>query len=102
MVSVENIELRSELLKSKSTLDLLQHENLALKDTIANRNKEISKKAETIKWKSVDLEEKVRELEAKDATIVEMHKEITKAKEFVLNKQQVSNELEYSIPSPTP
>ena len=92
VVSAENIELQSELLKSNEILDSLQREKITLKRVIADRDREISRKDCTTKSKSLDLGKRVRELQAKDATIAEMHEEITKAKEFVLNKQQVSSE----------
>ena len=96
-LSGENLELRSKLLKSNEALHSLQHEISTLKHDIAERNNTISTKDYIIQSKDFDLKAKVRALQVKDAAIAEAQKEITRAKEYVLNKQQVSNELDNPI-----
>ena len=69
----------------------LKHENAALKHDIGARDDSIHRKDAVIESKQIDLEAKTRVLDENDLIISEMDEQLTRAREFLISKQQVGN-----------
>ena len=91
MADVRN--LRSELSKSKSEVTALRDTNSKLQTDIAGKDTTIQLKDTTAERKDFEIEAKIRALEEKDATISAMSEQLTKTREFLATKQQVSSYL---------
>ena len=78
--------LRTENHNLQTNVNALQHANSTLEATI-------SRKDAAIKRNESELEVKTRVLQEKDATISGMSEQLTRAREYLATKQQVSNNL---------
>ena len=87
---VDNRSLQSELSKSKSEIFILQDTNSQLRSDITGRDTTIQMKDASAKRKESEIEAKSRALEEKDATISAMNEQLTKTREYLATKQQVS------------
>ena len=85
MADVRN--LRSEL---KSEVTTLQDTNSKLQTDIARRDTTIQMKDAIAERKDSEIEAKIRALEEKDAMISAMSEQLTKTREFLATKQQVT------------
>ena len=83
-------DVQLELSNSRSEMTTLQVTNLKLQSDIIEKDKTIQMKDVLAKRKDSELEAKSRALEEKDATISAMNKQLTKTREFLTTKQQVS------------
>ena len=81
---------RSELLESRSETSTLTGTNSKLQSDIAEKDTAIQMKDASAKRKDSELEAKSRALEGKDATISAMSEQLTKTREYLATKQQVS------------
>ena len=81
---------RSELLESRSETSTLTGTNSKLQSDIAEKDTAIQMKDASAKRKDSELEAKSRALEEKDATISAMSEQLTKTREYLATKQQVS------------
>ena len=79
-------DLRSEVSVSRTNISSLQHTKLTLKA-------DISSKDAAIKRNESELEVKTRLLQEKDAIISGMNEQLTRARECLATKQQVSSEV---------
>ena len=83
-------DLQSELSESRSETSTLQVTNSKLQTDIAGKDTTIQMKDASSKRKDSELEAKSRALEEKDATISAMSEQLTKTREYLTTKQQVS------------
>ena len=83
-------DLQSELSKSRSETSTLQVTNSKLQSDIAGKDTTIQMKDASAQRKDSELEAKSRALEEKDATILAMNEQLTKTREYLTTKQQVS------------
>ena len=81
---------REENGKLKADLSKLQSDITTFQDTIAGKDTTIQMKDASAKRKDSELEAKSRALEEKDATISAMSDQLTKTREYLATKQQVS------------
>ena len=77
--------------RSKSEITTLQGTVSRLQSDITDRDTVIQIKEATDKRKDSELEAKSRALGEKDATLSAMSEQITKTREYLATKQQVSN-----------
>ena len=87
---VDNQDLQTELSKSRSETAALTATNSKLRYDIAEKDTAIQMKDASAKRKDSELEAKSRALEEKDATISAMSEQLTKTREYLATKQQVS------------
>ena len=85
--------LRSDLSKSKSENTTLQGTISRLQSDITDKDTAIQINEAVVRRMDSELEAKSRALEEKDVTISAMSEQITKAREYLATKQQVSNQL---------
>ena len=83
-------DLQSELSKLRSEVTTLQDTNSKLQTDIAGKDTTIQMNDATAKRKDSEIEAKIRALGEKDATISAMSEQLTKTREFLATKQQVS------------
>ena len=83
-------DLQSELLESRSEITTLQDTNSRLQSDITEKDTTIQINYASSKRKDSELEAKSRALEEKDATISAMSEQLTKTREYLATKQQVS------------
>ena len=83
-------DLQSELSKSRSEVTTLQDTNSKLQTDITRRDTTIQMKDATAERKDSEIEAKIRALEEKDAMISAMSEQLTKTREFLATKQQVT------------
>ena len=83
-------DLQSELLESRSEIITLQDTNSRLQSDITEKNTTIQINYASSKRKDSQLEAMSRALEEKDATIAAMNEQLTKTREYLTTKQQVS------------
>ena len=83
---VDNQDLQTELSKTAA----LTGTNLKLRSDITEKDTAIQMKDASAKRKDSELEAKSRALEEKDATISAMSEQLTKTREYLATKQQVS------------
>ena len=83
-------DLQSELLESRSAITTLQDTNSRLQSDITEKNTTIQINYASSKRKDSELEAMSRALEEKDATIAAMNEQLTKTREYLTTKQQVS------------
>lgn len=83
---VENHDLQSELSKSRLKINSLEHVNSSLEMHNAA-------KSASVKRKDSIIEAKTRALQQKDAIISGMSEKLTRAREYLATKQQVSSKL---------
>ena len=83
-------DLQTELSESRSETSTLQVTNSKLQTDIAGKDTTIRMKDASSKRKDSELEAKSRALEEKDATISAMSEQLTKTREYLTTKQQVS------------
>ena len=88
-------DLQSDLSKSKSENTTLQCTISELQADIVGKNSDIQKNDVSAKRRDSELEAKSRALEEKDATISAMSEQLTKTREFLTTKQQVSSNKNY-------
>ena len=86
---IDNHDLQSDLSKSTSKSTTLQC-------TISELQANIEKEYVSAKRKDSELEAKSRALEEKDATISAMNEQLTKTREYLATKQQVSKLYSYN------
>ena len=95
LLTEEKRDLQSQILQSNNERDLLQHEVTNLKQDIAacvhDKDAEIAQKGAMIDLIHENLALKTRTLKEKDAIISEMQERLDKAKEYLLDKEQVRN-----------
>ena len=84
------LDLQSELSKSRSEITTLQDTNSKLQSDIIEKDTTIQINYASSKRKDSELEAKSRFLEEKDATISAMSGQLTKTREYLTTKQQVS------------
>ena len=89
-------DLQSEMSQSRASISSLQHTNLTLEASITRNDA-------TIKRKEAELEASVRALNKIDSVILGMSEQLTKTREYLARKQQVStlvyiNKLSYVFP----
>ena len=83
-------DLQSELLESRSEITTLQDTNSRLQSDITEKDTTIQINYASSKRKDSQLEAMSRALEEKDATIAAMNEQLTKTREYLTTKQQVS------------
>ena len=83
-------DLQSELLESRSEITTLQDTNSRLQSDITEKDTTIQINYASSKRKDSELEVMSRALEEKDATIAAMNEQLTKTREYLTTKQQVS------------
>ena len=83
-------DLQSELSESRSEITTLQDTNSRLQSDIIEGDTTIQMKDASAKRKDSEIEAKSRALEEKDATILAMSEQLTKTREYLTTKQQVS------------
>ena len=83
-------DLQSELLESRSEITTLQDTNSRLQSDITEKDTTIQINYASSKRKDSELEAMSRALEEKDATIAAMNEQLTKTREYLTTKQQVS------------
>ena len=83
-------DLQSELSESRSEITTLQDANSRLQSDIIEGDTTIQMKDASAKRKDSEIEAKSRALEEKDATILAMSEQLTKTREYLTTKQQVS------------
>ena len=83
-------DLQSELSKSRSEITTLQDTNSRLQSDITEKDTTIQINYASSKRKDSQLEAMSRALEEKDATIAAMNEQLTKTREYLTTKQQVS------------
>ena len=83
-------DLQSELLESRSEITTLQDTNSRLQSDITEKDTAIQINYASSKRKDSQLEAMSRALEEKDATIAAMNEQLTKTREYLTTKQQVS------------
>ena len=83
-------DLQSELLESRSEITTLQDTNSRLQSDIIEKDTTIQINYASSKRKDSELEAMSRTLEEKDATIAAMNEQLTKTREYLTTKQQVS------------
>ena len=83
-------DLQSELLESRSEITTLQDTNSRLQSDITEKDTTIQINYASSKRKDSELEAMSRVLEEKDATIAAMNEQLTKTREYLTTKQQVS------------
>ena len=83
-------DLQSELLESRSEITTLQDTNSRLQSDITEKDTTIQINYASSKRKDSELEAMSRILEEKDATIAAMNEQLTKTREYLTTKQQVS------------
>ena len=83
-------DLQSELLESRSEIITLQDTNSRLQSDITEKDTTIQINYASSKRKDSQLEAMSRALEEKDATIAAMNEQLTKTREYLTTKQQVS------------
>ena len=83
-------DLQSELLESRSEITTLQDTNSRLQSDITEKDTAIQINYASSKRKDSQLEAMSRVLEEKDATIAAMNEQLTKTREYLTTKQQVS------------
>ena len=84
------LDLQSELSKSRSEITTLQDTNSKLQSDIIEKDTTIQINYASSKRKDSELEAKSRALEEKDATISAMSEQLTKTREYLATRQQVS------------
>ena len=89
MVDVQ--DLQCKLSKSRSEITTLQDTNSRLQSDITEKDTTIQINYASAQGKNSEIEAKSRALEEKDATILAMNEQLTKTREFLAAKQQVSN-----------
>ena len=87
---VDSQDLQTELSKSRSETAALTGTNSKLQSDIAEKDTAIQMKDASAKRKDSELEAKSRALEEKDATILVMSEQLTKTREYLTTRQQVS------------
>ena len=90
---VDNQDLQTELSKSRSETATLTGTNSKLRSDIAEKETTIQMKNASIQRKDSEVEAKSRALREKDHTISAMNEQLTKTREYLATKQQVSNTL---------
>ena len=83
-------DLQSELFESRSEITTLQDTNSRLQSDITEKDTTIQINYASSKRKDSQLESLSRALEEKDATIAAMNEQLTKTREYLTTKQQVS------------
>ena len=83
-------DLQSELLESRSEITTLQDANSRLQSDIIEKDTTIQINYASSKRKDSELEAKSQALEEKDATISAMSEQLTKTREYLTTRQQVS------------
>ena len=83
-------DLQSELSKSRSEITILQDTNSKLQTDITGKDTTIQMKDACAKRKDSEIEAKSRALKERDATISAMSEQLTKTREYLATKQQVS------------
>ena len=83
-------DFQSELLESRSEITTLQDTNSRLQSDITEKDTTIQINYASSKRKDSQLEVMSRALEEKDATIAAMNEQLTKTREYLTTKQQVS------------
>ena len=83
-------DLQSELLESRSEITTLQDTNSRLQSDITEKDTTIQINYASSKRKDSQLEAMSRALKEKDATIAAMNEQLTKTREYLTTKQQVS------------
>ena len=83
-------DLQSELLESRSEITTLQDTNSRLQSDITEKDTAIQINYASSKRKDSELEAMSRALEEKDATIAAMNEQLTRTREYLTTKQQVS------------
>ena len=83
-------DLQSELLESRSEITTLQDTNSRLQSDITEKDTTIQINYASSKRKDSEVEAMIRALEEKDATIAAMNEQLTKTREYLTTKQQVS------------
>ena len=89
----ENHDILSEVSKLRTKTDTLQHNISTLKADVMLKDGNVSSKDAAITRKESELEAKIRVLQDKDAIISGMSEQLTRARECLATKQQVSHEL---------
>lgn len=84
-----NQKLLSEIAELTANVSNLQHKNSMLEADILKKEADISRKDATIARKSTELEANAKSLQDKDAIVAGMKKQLTKAREHLITKQQV-------------
>ena len=84
-------DLQSEFTKLRSEITSLQDTNSKLQSDIAETDTAIQKNCASINRKDTEIEAKSRALEEKDATISAMSEQLTKTREYLTTKEQVSS-----------
>ena len=84
-------DLQCKLSKSRSEITTVQDTNSKLQSDITEKDITIQMKDAFAQGKDSEIEAKSRALEEKDATILAMNEQLTKTREFLATKQQVSN-----------
>ena len=84
-------DLQCKLSKSRSEITTVQDTNSKLQSDITEKDITIQMKDASAQGKDSEIEAKSRALEEKDATILAMNEQLTKTREFLAAKQQVSN-----------
>ena len=90
-------DLQSDLSKSRSENTTLQSTVSRLEADVAERDNEIQMKDASAKRKDSEIVAKTRALKDKDASITVMNEQLTKAREYLATKQQVSNRLKLNL-----
>ena len=83
-------DLQSELLESRSEITTLQDTNSRLQSDITEKDTTIQINYASSKRKDSELEAMSRALKEKDGTIAAMNEQLTKTREYLTTKQQVS------------
>ena len=86
----ESHDLLSQVLQSRRRTDSLQHTNSTLEANIVAKDATISRNDDTIKRKESELDAKTKMLQEKDAIISGMSEQLTRTREYLATKQQVS------------
>ena len=89
MVTIQ--DLQSDLAKSRSENTILQYTISELQADIVEKNSVIQKNDASAKRKNSEIETNSKALEEKDATISAMSEQLTKIREYLTTKQQVSS-----------
>ena len=90
-LAMENHDLLSEVSKLRTKTDTLQRTISTLKADVMLKDGNISSKNAAITKKESELEAKIRVLQEKDAIISGMSEQLTRARECLATKQQVSS-----------
>ena len=93
----ENRELQNTISQSMTNASSLQQQISSLKAELTERNAEISIKDTNIKCKASEIEANALAIKNKDAIISGMSEQLTRVREHLSSKQQVSGQNLYNI-----